>query len=336
MSKNVLIVDDNQEMLLTLKEGLDRYQDVFSVMIAGDGRIAMEKLRQHWISLIITDLKMPNINGLDLLAHIKEHYPEIPVVVITGYSTASIEEKLSQAGAAQFIEKPFQIKTLAELIKKMLHQQYDGGTLHNVSPGMFIQLVEMEQKTCTIRVACQHSGGEGVLFFRDGELMEARSEAQRGQKAAYDIFAWDKVDLNIEDTCGIRTRRIEADLQSVLLEALRRKDERECRPAADAAAQSAVQTTGGKDETLVKGVWRKLEGLHAKSHLKEVYQDESWNPLVDCLKQLGESTDAGDLKVAYIHQEQSKDCFLIPENHPIIITAGAKCPRDQIMRTLSV
>jgi CheY-like chemotaxis protein len=334
--KNVLIVDDNQEMLLTIKEGLDRYQNFFSVMIAGDGRIAMEKLRQHWISLIITDLKMPDISGLELLTHIKQNYPEIPVVVITGYSTAALEEKLIKGGATKLIEKPFQIKSMAEMIQQILHRQYDGGVLHNVSPGMFIQLIEMEQKTCTVRVTCQKSGKEGVLFFREGELMDARNAVERGKKAAYDIFALDKVDLVIENKCKLSHRKIDADLQSVLLEALRIKDEKNSDLAVKEDTQKETKIISNANGKTVKEVWKKLKGLGPNSYLDDVFQDDSWDPFIAHLKKLGESASAGELKLAYVHQNQSKACFLIPESPPIIITADTKCPKDQIMRNLSI
>ena len=86
MIKNVLIVDDDKEMLLALKEGFKRYQESFAVLLAEDGLQALEKLKASVISLVVTDLKMPRMDGFELLAHVMEHYPDIPVIMITGIS----------------------------------------------------------------------------------------------------------------------------------------------------------------------------------------------------------------------------------------------------------
>ena len=110
MIKKVLIVDDDQEMLLSLKEGLEKYNETFSVLMAGDGLIAMEKLKKLPVSLVVTDLKMPRMDGFTLLARIMEQYPDIPVIIMTGYSTPEMQKLAREGGAVGYIEKPFMIK----------------------------------------------------------------------------------------------------------------------------------------------------------------------------------------------------------------------------------
>ena len=82
IKKKVLIVDDNREMLLSLKEGLEKYDKIFSVLIAGDGIVAIESLKKNSVTLVVADLKMPRMDGLALLTHIMENYPDIPVIII--------------------------------------------------------------------------------------------------------------------------------------------------------------------------------------------------------------------------------------------------------------
>ena len=168
MIKKVLIVDDDQEMLLSLKGGLEKYDETFSVLMAGDGIIAVEKIKTETISLVVTDLKMPRMDGFALLTHIMEHYPDIPVIIITGYSTPEMKQLAREGGAVGYIEKPFMIEDLALKIMSAMRKESEGGALHGVSSGIFLQLIEMEQKTCTIRLMDKSSGNQGVLFFRDG------------------------------------------------------------------------------------------------------------------------------------------------------------------------
>jgi len=202
MIKNVLLVDDDTEMLHALKEGFKKYQESFAVLLAEDGLQALKGLKQNIISLVVTDLKMPNMDGFELLAHIMEHYPDIPVIIITGYSTPEMEQLARKGGAVGYIAKPFLIENLARQILTTLRKESEGGTLHNVSSGMFLQLIEMEQKTCTIRLEEKSGGEKGILFFSDGELLDARVNNMQGESAAHEIFSWDAVNLSIQNGCA--------------------------------------------------------------------------------------------------------------------------------------
>ena len=226
MIKNVLLVDDDTEMLHALKEGFKRYQESFAVLLAEDGLKAVEVLKQNIISLVVTDLKMPNMDGFELLAHIMQHYPDIPVNIITGYSTPEMEQLAREGGAVGYIAKPFLIENLARQILTTLRKESEGGTLHNISSGMFLQLIEMEQKTCTIRLEEKTGGNKGILFFSDGELFDARANNIQGEAAAHEIFSWEAVNLSIQNGCALKENKIQSDLQPLILEAMRRKDER--------------------------------------------------------------------------------------------------------------
>jgi CheY-like chemotaxis protein len=236
MQHTVLVVDDDQEVLLTLKEGLERYLGSFAVSIAGDGLIAIEKLRREPISLVVADLKMPRMDGFELLSYMKKNYPDVPVVAITGYSTPAMREMAQKSGAVEYLPKPFLMENLARLITKILSRQSDGGSLKSVSSGTFLQLVELEQKTCTVRMVDKASGRLGVLFFRNGELLDARCGGLNGLEAAYRIFSWDEVALHIQNDCPRETGVINSDLQPIILEAMRLRDE--------------AQAEGGGDEGL--------------------------------------------------------------------------------------
>ena len=133
MVRNVLLVDDDLEMLGLLQEGLAGHADAFAVLTAGDGAEALECLRHHNVSLVVTDLKMPHMDGFELLAAILEGYPDIPVIVMSGFSAPGLESTARRGGAVGYIAKPFSIDALALKILTMLRRAAEGGTLHNVS-----------------------------------------------------------------------------------------------------------------------------------------------------------------------------------------------------------
>ena len=226
MRKNVLFADNEYELLSSLKQQFAEYQENFSIITVENGKKAIKKLSQEDISLVIANLNMPNTDGFGLLFHVKEFYPDIPVIVTAECSTPEMESLVFEAGAVGCIEKPFKIGVLAELIFDWLQHETDGGILRNVSSGMFLQLIEMEQKTCTIRLRDMASGKRGVLFFRNGELLDARiNGVAKGEEAAYHIFSWDEVTLSIQNSCRCYDKNIEGSLQAILLEAMRLKDE---------------------------------------------------------------------------------------------------------------
>ena len=114
--KNVLIVDDEMPVQLTISEGLGIYTKNLNVLTAENGKNAMEVMESFKVDLVVTDLNMPEMDGFELLAYIRESYPNIPVIVMTGLSTTEIEKKLQTLDIFGYIEKPFELKYLTNMI----------------------------------------------------------------------------------------------------------------------------------------------------------------------------------------------------------------------------
>ena len=72
------------------------------------------------IGLVLLDIKMPKLNGLDVLAHIKEKHPAMPVVMVTGYRSVETAGEAAQRGACGYIVKPFKTEEILETVKKNL------------------------------------------------------------------------------------------------------------------------------------------------------------------------------------------------------------------------
>ncbi|MCK4573063.1 MAG: response regulator [candidate division Zixibacteria bacterium] len=104
-SISVLVVDDEEMMRNLLEKILKR--EGYQVVAAGDGIEALDLLRRQQISLVISDMKMPRMNGLQLLKRIKADYPEVGVIIMTAYGdTYTIKDALL-LGADEYITKPF-------------------------------------------------------------------------------------------------------------------------------------------------------------------------------------------------------------------------------------
>lgn len=342
MIKKVMIVDDDQEMLLSLKEGFEKYNATFSVSMAGDGLVATEKLEKETISLVITDLRMPRMDGFALLSEIMEQYPDIPVIIMTGYSTPEMKRLAKEGGAVGYVEKPFMIDDLAKKVLATLRKESEGGTLHSVSSGMFLQLIEMEQKTCTIRLLDKTSGKEGVLFFCDGDLFDARTAGLKGEAAAYKIFSWDEVNLSIQNECRQKEQKVHRDINAILLEAMRLKDE-----AGEAEGPEVVEEEIEEIEELSEKLGpetpdplisiqtRLKEEVGERCGLEDIYQDNSWDGLIAQISRIGAFFGAGKLKLVYLDRSEPNDLILVPGYKTSILLVNSKCPRDRIITILS-
>lgn len=343
MIKNVLIVDDDQEMLVALQNGFQKYEDTFAVITAENGKEAVEKLKRSTVSLIVTDLKMPRMDGFSLLQFVMENFPDIPVIVITGYSTPEMEKMAREGGAVSYIAKPFMLDSLARKIMGTLRKESEGGTLHSVSSGIFLQLMEMEQKTCTIRLEDKSSGTKGVLFFSDGELLDARVNDLQGKPAAYEIFSWDKVTISIQNVCPPIPNKVNSDLQPLILEASRLKDEADMPeepqlPEAvetKAPAEPVVATQPKPVKDPIARVRKMIEDkVGQRTGVEDIYRDKSWDGAIREWSKIGTIFGTGKFQLCYVDLGEATDHIVVPGSETLVLSVSPKCPRDKIIKVL--
>ncbi len=124
--KKVLIVDDDRSFRQSLIDGFKSYEDRFSIATAEDGVQACEILEKTTIDLVLTDLKMPRMDGFELVAHLSSNFSDIPVIVMTAFGTPQMEDNLREMGTFQYIEKPIDFSMLVEKILKGLEGPSQG------------------------------------------------------------------------------------------------------------------------------------------------------------------------------------------------------------------
>ena len=118
MAKQILIVDDNPNMSALLAEMLEIYD--YESVKACDGEDALVKLEENKFSLVITDMRMPNMTGIELLEVIKKKYPKLPVVIISGYTVVATESDDVAVKPDGFLAKPFLMSDIEKLLNTFL------------------------------------------------------------------------------------------------------------------------------------------------------------------------------------------------------------------------
>ncbi|MRR37859.1 sigma-54-dependent Fis family transcriptional regulator, partial [bacterium] len=121
--KKILVVDDEQVFLEQLKEALLFSSLDLEIETARDGIEALEKLAKNPQDIVITDIKMPRMDGYTLLKEIQKRYPSTYVVIITAFGSVSGAVEAMKYGAYDFLEKPFNMSTLELSLTKIMRQQ---------------------------------------------------------------------------------------------------------------------------------------------------------------------------------------------------------------------
>ena len=194
---NVLIVDDEIIYLEFLKNGLQKYEDRFEVLTASNGEEAIEVLKREHISVLVTDLVMPKMDGLYLLAYMSNNHPQVPCIVMTGYGSSEIRKRADHEVIISYFEKPFDFNDLAWAILEGLDRLDKGDFVEGVSVSGLLQLVEMEQKTCLLEVRFGEKK-RGVFYFNKGILYNARYNDLEGEDAALNMIGWHQVNFRFK------------------------------------------------------------------------------------------------------------------------------------------
>ena len=116
----MLLVDDDESILAILSDLMPIFG--YDYDIARSGEEAVEKLKHDSFHIVLTDMMMPNMDGMELLKYINTHYPNIKVMVVTGYDRSFTYTDVIRAGASDFISKPFNTDELEAKINRLVRE----------------------------------------------------------------------------------------------------------------------------------------------------------------------------------------------------------------------
>lgn len=259
--KKILIVDDETSFLLSLRDGLSKHRDKFQILTAENGREAVDVLRSMAIDLLVTDLKLPEMNGFELLAWTSRHQPQLPVIVMSAFGTPEIEQRLAKMDTLQFLDKPLDIQMLEEGIFNGLNA---GGKsfIRGITLATFLQLMKVEKKNCTLKITA--TAGTAYLYVYGGELVDAEFGSLSGLDAALEIVSWTDAEIEMDGICRRQDDVIQLAMEHLLIEAFKRKDEAaELENInAEGAVESNAPALGGAEEVVdISGVVKVLNRL---------------------------------------------------------------------------
>ncbi len=119
MPQKILVVDDELDMLMLLRMMIEDNTG-YEVETTNNPSEALKMLTEKDVDLVITDLKMPGMDGMELFDELKEIKPDIPVIIITAYGSLEMADEAMKKGVADFITKPFRKDSILFTIKRTL------------------------------------------------------------------------------------------------------------------------------------------------------------------------------------------------------------------------
>lgn len=198
--RQILVVDDEQSIAIGILKMLNQEPDTEAVH-ALSGEQAQDILNNQPYDLVITDIRMPGINGIDLLKHVRSHFPNIGVIIMTAYGSPEVQEEASRRGSLYYIEKPFDLQKLKSITNdffskkegsKGAAQVESDSDIQGVIPGLqlmdVVQMNCLSRMTCTLLIKNSEENKQGIICFKRGDITHAETHTPSGSRSGKDAF----------------------------------------------------------------------------------------------------------------------------------------------------
>jgi CheY-like chemotaxis protein/predicted regulator of Ras-like GTPase activity (Roadblock/LC7/MglB family) len=222
--KRVLIVDDEEDLTWSISKHLTKDKNKYELLAVNSALEALKILEKLPVELVISDIRMPEMSGLDLLLEIRQNYPSTKVIIMTAYGSHDIQQQANERGCFKYIEKPFEIQELRQMILNIVEEKrgFDG-KISDLNLSDLIQMNCLGRLTNALHVKMESQ--VGVIYFEDGNIVHSEVDELKGEDAFYTILSWEGGSFSIEKGVKASEETIRAGWQTLLLEALKRADE---------------------------------------------------------------------------------------------------------------
>ncbi len=221
----ILIADDDVTQHEVLGEYLERAG--FDVVHAYDGMQALDVAQGQALDLVCLDIRMPGMDGFQVIKKLQEHLPDLPVLFLSSLDAAHVKVRGLELGADDYIVKPFKKAEVLARVRAALRrsakyrrfQKEMSGDLSQMGIAEILQAMDLGRKTCHVHI----ENGPGGLTFKDGMLASVRWRDLKGEEALQRLILLDEGRFSIDFT------EVEdsgtTPVNSILMEALVAQDE---------------------------------------------------------------------------------------------------------------
>lgn len=192
----VLIVDDEEDLTWSITKSLKRENRISEVNSFNSGSEALEILQNERVDLLVTDLRMPGINGFALIKYIQEKKLNTKIIIMTAYRSEEILNKVLMDDNCSFIEKPFEMSSLKQKIYKILEPV--PLKVKNDASRKILHLLDTTTTIDDLRVTLVSGSKKGRLYISKGQIYQAELGYMNGKNALDEMLNWDHCRLEVE------------------------------------------------------------------------------------------------------------------------------------------
>jgi CheY-like chemotaxis protein len=220
---SIVIVDDEGVLLDSLARVLQREFSTLSVKSTQDPRQARHWIEEEKPAVLITDVRMPEVSGLDLLSTASQRWGNVPVILMTAYASPEVDA-LVQLGTFKYLPKPFHNHQLIKLVQEMLTPMrvgFDGSIAVSMLADV-IQLHALAGSSGILYVDSENGGGS--IWFSVGRIVHAATMKAKAEDAFYEIMKWQGGRFSFAAQ-SVKEKTIRMSSSELLMEGYRRRDE---------------------------------------------------------------------------------------------------------------
>jgi len=260
--QKILLLDDDEQMLDLYKELLGQIPSQPEVRVCSSGARAIAMLESEPFNLLITDLRMPKMDGLQVLSIVRRKYPQLRLVVLTSVVDEEYRSRAYAQGVELFWQKPAnseEVKMFQDCVESLLGRDTQGQEgfrgVQNKSLVDLIQLECLSRSSAVLRIT--QGSLEGKIWVHEGDIIDSTTGALGGEAGFREILSWKGGNFEILPADPDRPRTIMNSYQGLLLDTAQAMDEaqgmEDAAKANDAAnAAAGVPSSGSRLAPLAK------------------------------------------------------------------------------------
>ncbi len=195
--KNILMVDDDEDLLESLSDNLENLPNISNIDTVFSVDFAIDKIKENNYDLIITDIRMPGKNGLDLILHLRKINYSGKIIVMSAYEEDIRLAERRSYGIIEIISKPFDVTWFKDKIKNYFSDreevefvQFDSINLLTV-----LQIINIEKKSLVVDITC--SNNKGYIFMLEGEILHSEYLELEGENALMELVYLKASDISL-------------------------------------------------------------------------------------------------------------------------------------------
>ena len=296
--QRILILDDEHDILEIYQEILARLPSQPEIHTSDNGARAIALLESEPFSLLLADLRMPQMDGFQVLAIVRRKFPALRVVVMTAAEDEQFRARAYAMGIDLYIQKPKtgkEIINFVDCIESLLEREEQGG-FRGVQSKTLVDIIQLEcltQSSAILKITT--ATGEGRIWVQRGEIIDAATRDLSGKEALLEMLRWKSGNFEMLASDIPRPRTIFSSYESLLMETAQTLDE-------SSAGAEEAEITGLATFARYKGVQFAVtvSGADRKKFdqwgCEDAEQIASW--LVEtgaAFRDLGERLEAGHL-----------------------------------------